>query len=231
MAGGSNSWHFGKTDCTGLPRDGAAHSIVFSLTLVPGESLSTASFTHAFDGYMNASFADGGHFEIDHDLDGSFTPIASWSEGSAPSTLTAAGPFDLTAFNSGRASEVHFRFRFQSAAAWVGPDNAAGWDIDDFRVDLEIFAGCDIPTVGPPPGNVGDGLNLATSGTDAILSWAPVADASSYQILRSVNPDFSSPEAFASPAAGYLDAGALSDPRSFFYDIRAVSGCGTLSAD
>ena len=233
VASGSASWHLGESDCSGIPRDSSAHSIDFSLPLEPGENLTTASFVHAFDGYMNANFADSAHFEIDHDLDGSYIPIASWVEGGAPTTMTSTGPIDLSAFNSGRvSSEVRFRFRFQSAANWVGgPNNAAGWRVDDFRVDVDIFAGCDVPTTGPAPGNVGNTLDVIPSGGDSLLSWSAVPDASAYRILRSENPDLSSADTFWSPVPTYADTGALVDPRSFFYEVLAVSGCGALSAD
>jgi subtilisin family serine protease len=233
VAGGSASWHLGESDCSGIPRDASPHSLEFSLPLAPGEDLTTASFVHAFDGYMNATFADSIHFEIDHDLDGSYIPIASWVEGGAPTTMTSTGTFDLSSFNSGRAaSEVRFRFRFQSAASWVGgPNDAAGWSIDDFRVDVDIFAGCDVPTPGMAPGDVGNALTVVPSGADALLSWSDVSDASSYRIMRSENPDLSSAETFWSPVPSYVDTGALSDPRSFYYEVLAISGCGTLSAD
>lgn len=227
----TRSWHMGHADCTGIPQDAAAHSLEFSVGVPPGQDLAAASFIHRFDGYMNASFADSVHFEIDHDLDGSFQPIVSWTDATAPKTLTAAGPFDLSAFNSGRAASVRFRFRFQSAANWVGgPNNAPGWNVDDFRVDLDRFGTCDVNSK-LPPGNVGNTLAAAISGSDLLLSWTAVPGAAGYQVLRSEAPDFSNPELFPTPDPGYLDAAALLDPRSFYYKAFAVSACGVVSPD
>jgi hypothetical protein len=227
----THAWHMGQADCTGIPQDASAHSLQFSVTVPPGQDLSAASFTHRFDGYMNAQFADSVHFEIDHDLDGSFQTIASWTDANAPKSLTPAGPYDLTAFNNGRAASVRFRFRFQSAANWVGgPNNAPGWDVDDFRVDLVQFGACDVNSKAPP-GDVGDTLFASRSGNDLALAWSAPAGAAAYRVLRSESPDFSGPETFTTAAPQFLDGGALLDPRNFFYRVLAVSACGVVSQD
>jgi hypothetical protein len=227
----THSWHLGQADCTGIPQDALAHSLEFSVTVPSGQDLASARFTHRFDGYMNASFADSVHLEIDHDLDGSFQTIASWTDANAPKSLTLAGPFDLSAFNAGRAASVRFRFRFQSAAQWVGgPNNAPGWDVDDFRVDLLQFGTCDVNSQAPP-GNVGNTLEASKSGNDVLLGWTAPAGAASYKVLRSASPNFSGPEIFTSTAPSFLDPGALLDPRSFYYSVTAVSACGVASQD
>jgi hypothetical protein len=231
----TRSWHMGDTDCSGIPRDATTHSLTFEVGLAVGESLSTASFTHAFNGYSNASLAlfDSVHFEIDHNLDGTFDRIASWNDNAAPTTMTPAGPYDLTPFNQGRSANVRFRFRFQSAANWVGgPNNAPGWNVDDVRVGVEIFAQCDVNSRLAAPGDVGDTLTLASSGGDVILSWSPAERAATYRVLRSTSPaDFSAAETFSTAAIPFADAGALLDPRSFFYKVLAASSCGAVSAN
>jgi len=227
----THSWHMGHADCTGIPQDAAAHGLEFSLDLSPGEDLEAAFFTHRFDGYSNASLADTVHFEIDHDLDGSFQTIASWTDATAPKVLSAAGPFDLSTFNSGRAASVRLRFRFQSAAQWVGgPNNAPGWDVDDVRVDLTRFGTCDVNSK-LPPGNVGDTLAASMSGGDLLLSWSAAQGAAGYRILRSESPDLSNTEIFATADPSFLDGGVLLDPRPFFYEAFAVSACGVVSPD
>jgi hypothetical protein len=227
----THSWHLGQADCTGIPQDAAAHSLEFLVSVPPGQDLSSATFVHRFDGYMNATFADSVHFEIDHDLDGSFQTVASWTDVTAPKSMTPAGPYNLTSFNSGRAASVRFRFRFQSAAQWVGgPNNAPGWDVDDFKVDLDKFGTCDVNSK-LPPGNVGASLTAVLSGADVQLSWSAAPGAASYRVLRSELPDFSSPALFTSATPSFLDAGAGPDPRSFFYKALSVSACGVVSAD
>ncbi|MBI4169814.1 MAG: S8 family serine peptidase [Acidobacteria bacterium] len=231
----TRAWHMGDADCSGIPRDATTHSLTFEVGLAVGESLSTASFTHAFDGYSNASIPlfDSVHFEIDHNLDGTFDRIASWNDNAAPTTMSPAGPYDLTAFNQGRSPSVRFRFRFQSAANWVGgPNNAPGWNVDDFLVGVEIFAQCDVNSKLAAPGDVGDTLTLASSGGDVVLSWNPAPRAATYRVLRSTSPaDFSAAETFSSAAIPFADADALLDPRSFFYKVLAASSCGAVSAN
>lgn len=227
----ARSWHMGDADCSGIPRDASAHSLVFEVALAPGEDLASASFVHAFDGYSNDSFADSIHFEIDHDLDGAYDRIASWTDGTSPTSMTPAGPYDqLSLFNEGRAASVRFRFLFQSAALWVGPNQAPGWSVDDFRVDVKIFALCDVNSK-QPPGDVGDSLRANASGLDLELSWTAVPDAATYRVLRSEAPDLTGAEAFSTTSPPFIDAGALQDPRTFFYKVFAVSACGVVSAD
>jgi subtilisin family serine protease len=228
----TRSWHMGDPapDCNGIVRDALPHSIVFETSLAPGERLATASFVHAFDGYSNASFRDSIHFEIDHDLDGIYDPIASWSDGAAPTSMSPAGPFGLSSFNQGRASTVRFRFRFQSAALWVGPNQAPGWNVDDFRVNVDIFAGCDVNSK-QPPGNVGATLRAGITGADVVLSWSAPSGAASYRVLRSESRDLTAPSIFSTPGPTFVDTGTLQDPRSFFYKVFALSGCGVVSAD
>ncbi len=230
VSSGTSSWHMGDSDCSGIPRDASSHSLLYSLSLAAGENLAQASFLHAFQGYANSSLMDRAIFEIDHDLDGNFDAISSWATSSTPGAMSLAGPFDLSAFNQGRGTSVLFRFRFQSAAQWVGgPNNAAGWDVDDFQVDVSIDAQCDL-SIGPPPGDVGNTLTAQTSGADALLSWGVVGDAVSYRIERSESPDLSDPEAFSALDPAFTDAGALQDPRTFYYKVFAA-GCGDISAD
>jgi subtilisin family serine protease len=232
VSSGASSWHMGDADCSGIPRDAAAHSLEFSVALDSGENLSTASFVHAFDGYSNASFADSIHFEIDHDLDGTYNRIASWLDNTAPTSMSAAGPYDLSAFNQGRAASVRFRFRFQSAAQWVGPNSAPGWDVDDFRVNVEIFGTCDEPSTAPPPGNVGDTLLVSESGADLVLAWTAVPDAAAYLVRRAEIADLSGADGFTTFSPSFTDSGAAADPRPIlYYRAFAVNACGVPSAD
>jgi subtilisin family serine protease len=232
VSSGASSWHMGDADCSGIPRDAGAHSLEFSVALAAGENLTTASFTHAFDGFSNASFADSIHFEIDHDLDGTYSRIASWLDNAAPLSMSPAGPYDLSAFNQGRAASVRFRFRFQSAAQWVGPNSAPGWDVDDFRVNIEIFGTCDEPSTAPPPGNVGDTLLVSASGADLVLSWTAVPDAAAYRVRRAEVPDLAGADSFTTFLPSFTDPGVALDPRPvLYYRAFAVNACGVSSAD
>jgi hypothetical protein len=232
VSSGAASWHMGDADCGGIPRDAAAHSLEFGVALAEGENLTSASFVHAFDGYSNASFADSIHFEIDHDLDGTYDRIASWLDNAAPLSMSPAGPFDLSAFNQDRAASVRFRFRFQSAALWVGPNQAPGWDVDDFRVNVAIFATCDAPSAADPPGDVGDTLLASTSGDDLVLGWAAVPGAAHYLVLRSEAPQLTAADAFTLFEPSFTDAGILNDARPILhYKAFAVNACGAVSSD
>jgi len=229
----TRSWHLGQADCTGIPQDAAAHDLEFAVPLSSGEDLATASFKHAFDGYMNATFTDSVRFEIDHDLDGAYDEIASWTDAAAPKTMTAAGPFGLSAFNAGRAATVRFRFRFQSGAQWIGgANNASGWNVDDFTVNVSVVASCDASPPPQPPGNVGATLLANSAGADLVLSWTAVPGAAAYRVLRSEAPDLASASVFTTPGPSFTDPGALLDLRPvFFYKVFTLNSCGAVSQD
>ncbi len=226
----TQSWHLGDPDCSGIPRDASVHSLVLPVDLAPGENLDTASFNHAFNGYSNSTLTDSIHFEIDHDLDGTYDSIASWNDDQSEIQLSAAGPFDLSPFNIGRSSTVNFRFRFQSGAVWAGPNNAAGWNVDDFRVRVRIDAACDVQS-SLPPGDVGPTLVVGSSDPDVSLSWGFVSDADSYRIFRSATPDFAVVEESSSATPLFYDGGALEDGQTHFYRVLAANACGLTSAD
>jgi len=190
---GPTSWHMGQADCTGIPRDASAQSLTFEYTLAPTDALSSLTFQHAFDGYNNGTLRDSVTAEIDHDADGLYDALQTWQDGlDAPASMTPAGPFDLTGFNAGRASAVRVRLRFQSAANWVGgPNNAAGWDVDDIALAYESIA-CDpytcVACPGPPPSAVPDGsggstaLTVDQAGGGLAISWGSIAGATRYNL-------------------------------------------------
>lgn len=188
----STSWHMGQTDCTGIVRDSSERSLVFRYVLAAGTQLRELSFQHAFDGYGNVSLMDTVTVEIDHDADGIFTILQTWSDGvDNPTTMSPAGPYDLSGFNADRAGSVDVRFRFRSGANWVGgPNTALGWDVDDITLIADVLD-CDPQTCvscqpAPPavPDGTADGspMTVAHSGDDLLLSWDTVAGATVYNV-------------------------------------------------
>lgn len=208
------SWHMGQTDCTGIVRDASQRSLVFTYDLAPADELLTLSFQHAFDGYSNSSLQDSIAVEIDHDGNGSYDVLQTWRDGvDAPASMSPAGPYDLTPFNETRGNQVSVRFRFQSAASWVGgPNNAAGWDVDDIELAYSSLT-CDPATCvtcsGPPdpvPGGApGSPLLVAPDGGGGLqVSWDAVSGAVGYNLYEGSIGGFYSHASFSDPG---LDGG------------------------
>ncbi|HEU5181331.1 MAG TPA: S8 family serine peptidase, partial [Candidatus Polarisedimenticolia bacterium] len=149
------SWHMGQTDCSGIVRDSSTQDLVFAYNLPAGAVFGTLTFMHAFGGYSNANFADTVEIDIDPENDGSFVTLQKWTQGADnPTVMSTAGPYDLTPFNATHGPTVKLRFRFQSAANWHGgPNNAAGWDVDDIVLtystlvcESQVCSSCSAPS-------------------------------------------------------------------------------------
>jgi subtilase family protein len=240
----TTSWHMGQADCTGIVHDASSQDLFFTYNLPAGASLGTLSFKHAFNGYSNASFHDSVQIDIDPENDGTFVNLALWQQGiDNPTTMSSAGPYDLTPFNATHGPTVKLRFRFQSAANWSiqGGNTAAGWDVDDIVLTYSTF-NCDsgsCPICSAPSGLTNNGAADANAclNTGVNVSWLqnPTAwgDAGGtrgYVVLRDG-------VAIASgPCAGTLPYGTTScvdttavPGASATYRVRYVNGCA-LSA-
>ena len=172
------SWHMGQTDCSGIVRDTSSQDMTFTYNLPAGSLLETFSFKHAFDGYSNANFADSVQIDIDPENDGSFVTLDLWQDGiNNPTVMSPAGPYNLTPFNATHGQFVTFRFRFQSAANWVGgPNNALGWDVDDIVLTYSVL-NCETQTcsscVAPSSLNNNAAVDAnACAHTGVLVSWS-----------------------------------------------------------
>jgi len=237
----TTSWHMGSSDCTGIPRDAMTHDVVFAYTLAPGDVLRELAFDHAYDGYNNASIADSFQVDFDAENDGTFVTLESWAAGNGePAQMIAAGPYDLSTLDANRSSTVKVRFRFTSAAQWVGgPNNAAGWDVDDIVLvseQLQCDSGSCPPCTDPSGlGSISAADPLPCLGSGVVVSW-PVdpttwADAGgtrSYTVLRDGQPVATGPCAGALPygTTSCVDSsGETGVLRS--YAVRYRNGCGS----
>ena len=236
----TTSWHMGQADCTGIVRDASSQDLVFRYTLPAGALLKTLGFQHAFGGYRNSDFSltDTVQVDIDPENDGSFVNLSVWKQGiDNPTTMTAAGPFDLSAFNAMRGPTVAFRFRFQSAANWVGGANtAAGWDVDDIVLAYDTIncdaGSCPVCSGAPPPA-VGNSLQVTRSGGNVTLSWDPVPGATRYNVYAGTVGSFPSHAIFT--AAGLDGADSCFEPSTtitfaeppgdVYYLVAADNGC------
>ncbi|HXI02019.1 MAG TPA: S8 family serine peptidase, partial [Candidatus Saccharimonadales bacterium] len=243
----STSWHMGSSDCTGIPRDAAAHDLVFSYTLGSSDVLRDLSFQHAFGGYQNSggTLRDSVEVDIDPENDGTYVTLQSWAQGLGnPTTMTAAGPFDLSGFNATRSNTIKIRFRFQSAASWVGgPNNASGWDVDDIVLTYDTLS-CDAgscPACSSPSGLTNNGaadlVSCQASGVQ--VSWAQ--DASSwndggsgmrqYVVFRDGSPvqagGCAGPIPYATTSCVDDTAGA---GVMHTYSVQYENGCGSQAA-
>ncbi len=163
----THSWHMGDTNCTGIPIDGNAYSLVYSINVAANAVLSSASFWHTFQAYQNATYTDAVYFEIDARNTGMFQTVASWlAKNGSFATMQQAGPYDLSAYSAGHAATVRFRFRFQSAVPWsVHPNSAAGWNVDDFTFNYQTPQACS-----GPPDDV-QHFTLTSTATANTLEW------------------------------------------------------------
>ncbi len=185
------SWHMGSGNCSGIPRDGLQHTLVFEHTLLPTDELHELSFQHAFNAYSDGSLFDTAQIEIDHDGDGSYTLLDLWFQGiNNPGVMTMAGPYDLSVFEQDRAETISIRFRFRSANRWTGPNTAAGWDVDDITLTLRQVL-CDPQTCvacppAPPPvpdgTSGGNPMTVEHDGPNLRLSWQYVFPATAFNL-------------------------------------------------
>ena len=235
----TTSWHMGQTDCTGIVRDASSQDLVFSYNLPAGALLKTFGFQHAFGGYRNTDFTltDSVQVDIDPENDGSFVNLATWKQGiDNPTVMTAAGPFDLSPFNVTHGPTLKVRFRFQSAANWVGGANtAAGWDVDDIVLSYDTV-NCDAgscPICTGPPAAVGDSVNVTRNGGDLTVSWSPVPGATRYNVYMGSAGTWTSHAIFS--AAGLDGANSCFEPTTsatfadpggdVYFLVAADSGC------
>jgi len=202
------SWHMGQADCTGIVRDASERNLVFAYALAPGDLLGSLGFKHAFAGYSNTTLHDTVTVEFDHDNDGAYTLLQTWSDGiDNPTVMTTAGPYDLSGLNAGRADTVKVRFRFQGGANWVGgPNSAPGWNVDDISLVTDVLT-CDPHTCvscPPAPAPVPDGTGGSTpltvdysGGGELTLSWGSVAGATGYNLYEGTIGSWGSSVSFA----------------------------------
>jgi hypothetical protein len=236
------SWHMGQTDCTGIPKDGTTRELIFAYTVSSTDIIKELSFQHAFTGYRNSDYSltDTVQVDIDPEDDGSFVTLQSWRQGiDNPTSMTLAGPYDLTPFNATRGNTIKVRFLFTSAASWIGPNSAAGWDVDDITFEYDTIT-CDpnsCPACSDPSGltnnTATDALDCLRSGNE--VSWAQDAGdwgdggsgVRSYVVVRDGTP-------LASGGCGgshaYGTTSCIDDTTSpgfnHNYKVRYANGCG-----
>lgn len=248
------SWHMGQADCNGIVRDATSHALEFTYNLPAGAILGTLSFRHAFDGYRNADFTvtDSVQIDIDPENDGSYVNLDTWQEGiDSPTVMTLAGPYNLAPFNATHGPSVKVRFRFQSAANWVGgPNDAAGWDVDDIVLTYSTLncdtGGCPVCAVPSVPANNGavDADACSVSGVSVSWNqdpgaWNDTGGTRHYRVLRN------DVLLVSGPCSGMLPYGTTScvdttapPGVAATYKVRYVNGCalagttgGTSAAD
>ena len=179
----THSWHMGQTDCTGIPIDGGTYSLVYSLDVGPYAILGSAQFYHTFSAYYSSggAYTDAIYFEVDPTGSGSWTTVASWqAKDSAWSTMTLAGPYDLSSYSAGVTGIAGFRFRFTGGASWTikGQNSVAGWNVDDFQVSYTAYSSCaTVNSVKPVPdgkwvsGTAMQATKAAADGSRINLTW------------------------------------------------------------
>jgi hypothetical protein len=181
----TTSWHMGQGDCTGIVRDASSQDLTFAFTLGSTDVVRELSFQHAFSGYQNAdgTLRDNVQVGIDPENDGTYVTLQTWQQGLGnPTVMTQAGPYDLTPFDATRADTIKIRFRFQSAANWVGGANTApGWDVDDivFSYDSLVCDAGSCPACAAPGtlANNAAADALSCQATGVQVSWAQDAGA------------------------------------------------------
>ncbi len=239
----TTSWHMGQSDCTGIQADGLSEDLIFAFTLGSTDVIRELSFQHAFTGYSNASagFRDSVQVDIDAENDGSYVTLQTWQQGiNNPGVMTPAGPYDLTPFDATRANTIKIRFRFQSAADWVGPNNAPGWDIDDivFSYDALVCDAGSCAACAAPGGLTNNAASdaLSCQATGVQVSWAQDAGSWNdsgvgmrhYVVFRDGSPvpsggcSGSLPYGTTSCVDGTAGAGV---PRT--YRVQYSNGCGS----
>ena len=239
------SWHMGQTDCSGIADDGSSQDMIFEYNVPAGALLQTLSFRHAFTGYRNADFTltDSVQIDIDPENDGSYVNLALWQQGiNNPTTMTLAGPYDLSAFNATHGPTLKLRFRFQSATNWHGgPNTAAGWDVDDIILttstlvcESQICSSCSAPS--SLTNNSAVDANACT--TSGVLvswsqdagSWGDFSGTRGYVVLRD------GVAVASGPCSGTLAYGTTSCTDTTAppgvaanYQVRYVNGCASTA--
>jgi hypothetical protein len=240
----TTSWHMGNSDCTGIPKDSAAHDLIFAFSLGSNDVIRELSFQHAFDGYRNSggTLRDSVQVDIDPENDGSFVTLQQWQEGiDNPTVMSPAGPFDLTPFDATRSSTIKVRFRFQSAADWVGgPNNAPGWDVDDIVFKYDTLS-CDVgscPSCSSPTGlsnnSAADALFCLATGVEVSWSQDPSnwgdggSGTRTYTILRDGTPLGSGGCSGSIPYGSTSCVDETASPGvPHTYRVRYENGCGS----
>jgi len=240
------SWHMGQADCTGIVRDSSSQDLIFTYNLPAGAILGTLSFQHAFGGYRNSDFSltDSVQVDIDPENDGSFVNLDTWQQGiDNPTVMTLAGPFNLAPFNATHGPAVKIRFRFQSAANWIGGANTApGWDVDDIVLTYQTV-NCDTgscPTCPAPSGLANNGAvdadacvnsGVLVSWNQDPAAWGDAGGTRGYVVLRD------GVEVASGSCAGTLPYGVTScvdttaSPGiAATYGVRYVNGCSQAAA-
>jgi hypothetical protein len=231
----------GQADCAGIVRDSSSQDLVFTYNLPAGALLGTLSFQHAFGGYSNANFNDSVQIDIDPENDGSFVNLQTWKQGiDNPTVMTLAGPFNLTPFNATHGTSVAFRFRFQSAANWVGGQNSAsGWDVDDIVLNYSTV-NCDTGSCGAcaaPSGMTNNGAvdanacqhsGVLVSWSQDPGAWGDTSGTRGYVILRDNVAIASGPCSGTLPygTTSCLDSTAAPEVAAT-YKVRYVNGCAS----
>ena len=238
------SWHMGQTDCSGIVRDASSQDLEFTYNLPAGALLGTLSFQHAFNGYNNATFNDSVQIDIDPENDGSYINLALWRQGiDNPTVMTPAGPYDLAPFNATHGPVVKIRFRFQSAANWVGgQNNAPGWDVDDIvltyqtvNCDTVPCSSCSAPA-SLTNNNAVDANPCMSSGVTVSWSqdagaWGDTSGTRGYVVLRDGVAVASGPcsGTLAYGTTSCLDTSATPGVAAN-YQVRYVNGCALAAA-
>ena len=188
-----------------------------SLTLVSPIDLTAASApVLTFNHRWSFAAADSGNVEISTDGGNSWTPLATYTNGTSDGWLRER--FDLSAFAS--SNDVLVRFRITTDAA-TGAD---GWHVDDISV-------AESPTEVDPPI-----LDQVTSHSMR-LTWARCNDLlfSHYAIHRSTAPGVGRnsdvvAEIFDQDTTTFTDSGLALDT-DYYYRVYAVNPYGTYSPD
>jgi hypothetical protein len=235
------SWHMGQADCTGIVRDASSQDLIFTYSVPASAILGTLTFQHAFGGYSNANFNDSVQIDIDPENDGSFINLDLWKQAiNNPTVMTPAGPYNLAPFNATHGTSVVFRFRFQSAANWVGGQNsAAGWDVDDIVLTYSTV-NCDTGSCGTcsaPSGLTNNSAvdadpcqhtGVLVSWSQDPTSWGDTGGTRGYVVLRNAVAIPSGPCAgtLAYGTTSCLDTGATPEVGAT-YSVRYVNGCAS----
>ena len=235
------SWHMGQSDCTGIPRDALSRDLIFAYSLGTTDVLRELSFQHAFSGYQNTggTLRDSVEVAIDPENDGTFVALETWPQGLGnPTVMSPAGPYDLSPFDAVRGNTIKIRFRFQSAANWVGGANSApGWDVDDivFKYDSLTCDAGSCPACANPSGlsnnSAFDALSCAASGNMVSwvqdpVSWNDTGGARTYQVRRDGSPIVSGgcSSTLAYGTTSCVDETALPGV-AHTYQVRYLNGC------
>ncbi|HEU5179145.1 MAG TPA: hypothetical protein VFW45_00005, partial [Candidatus Polarisedimenticolia bacterium] len=175
--------------------------------------------------------------------DGTFVTLQKWTQGADnPTVMSTAGPFDLSPFNATHGPTVKLRFRFQSAANWVGgQNNATGWDVDDIVLTYSTLV-CESTVcsscTAPSSLTNNSAVDVSACANSGVLvswsqdagSWGDTSGTRGYVVLRDG-------AAIASgPCSGTLPYGTTSCTDTTApagvaanYKVRYVNGCASVA--